>query len=438
MTLKTLKSDPSHEAATTPGIHDGTHLRSVMGSVGVRASRDEPTPFLASMRAPTSEFTVGTVRSISGLLALEDEWRELETRLPCHPFVSFDWNVAWWQHMHERKRLVVDELSIKTFRTASGKLCAVAPLMVTVRPAVGPIRMRQLHFFGADSNMTEIRGVAVPDELRQSVYLALLKEMKSTANTWDWLIMSGLPSAPTITSAMQEVLPTTRWLDDVPISILRLPPTWAEFKTGLSRNIKESLRKCQNAPKRDGLTLTPTVARTPSDVATAVEKFLHLHRCRSDRMDTIHHQNVFKTADSRRFLRDVCQRYAARDALRIFQLTLADEVIATRIGFLLGNTLYLYYSGYNPNYAKYSVMTTTLAHAIQYAIGNGIQIINLSTGNDLSKERWNPERFTYRSALVVSQTLRGQIAHGTFAALRKSLAGVPVMRSLHALVSRGS
>ena len=385
-----------------------------------------------------STFEIEIVNTLSGLLALENDWRALESRLPALPFVSFDWNVAWWQHLREQKLSVTDELAIRTFRSASGELCAVAPLMLTRRPVVGPMQFRQLQFFGADPNMTEIRGIAAPDTLRQYVYADLLEHLQMDRDSWDWLEFSGIPSAPALVSAVKQRFPDAVWLQDVCDYSLPLAPTWAEFKHGLSRNIKESLRKCYNSPKRDGITFSIEVARTDSEVTAAVEEFLRLHLMRSELRETTHHNNVFATESARHFLFDVCLRFAARDAIRIFQLKIADKVIATRIGFALGDTLYLYYSGYNPAYSQYSIMTTALAEAIQYAIAEGFRSVNLSTGQDVSKDRWSPNHFLYRNAMLVSPSWRGRVKHRTYSVVRNSLDNLPTTMGLRGLLSRRS
>jgi CelD/BcsL family acetyltransferase involved in cellulose biosynthesis len=49
-------------------------------------------------------------------------------------------------------------------------------------------------------------------------------------------------------------------------------------------------------------------------------------------------------------------------------------------------------------------MTHVVACAIEYAIENGFETVNLSTGNDVSKTRWSPVQKTYRRALLGSQT----------------------------------
>ena len=61
--------------------------------------------------------------------------------------------------------------------------------------------------------------------------------------------------------------------------------------------------------------------------------------------------------------------------------------MATRIGFVVEDSLYLYYSGYDPEFSRFSIMTTVVAEAIQYAISERFRTVNLSTGKDLSKRR---------------------------------------------------
>ena len=125
-------------------------------------------------------------------------------------------------------------------------------------------------------------------------------------------------------------------------------------------------------------------------VADALDRFFFLHQARAELAGTIAHRNVFDASMARRFLTDVCERFADRGALRIFALKVGDKTAAMRIGFALGDSLYLYYSGFDPDFGKYSVMTTVVAEAIQYAIEEGFATVNLSTGNDVSKTRWNP------------------------------------------------
>jgi CelD/BcsL family acetyltransferase involved in cellulose biosynthesis len=357
--------------------------------------------------------SIERLTSLRELLDLESDWRELESELPEIPFVCFDWLYPWWRILRAQQLSVRDELFVCVIRDEIGKLRGIAPLMRTLRPGRGPLCLRQLQFFGADPNITELRTLVARREDLPEVVPALLEYLRANKNEWDFMQFTGVPSSAD--GAFDFEQPGAGyWVRDVPNYILALRPTWDEFKAGLSRNIKESLRKCYNAPKRDGVTFTLSVVREPTQVKAAIATFLELHGARAELDTTVTHPDVFATEGGREFLVEACERFAARDRLRIFQLKCADSVVATRIGFVCGSTLYLYYSGYDPSYARYSVMTRAVAEAIEWAIQAGFENVNLSTGNDVSKLRWGPSEAIYREAHLISPSLRGAITHESY------------------------
>jgi len=326
------------------------------------ATLEQQTQLLPSRSVGADKLAVGHIVTEFDLLGLESEWRSLEPRMNQVPFVSFDWLIPWWQHFGTRKMGVRDELSVLTFRSRSGELLGIAPLVITHRPSFGPLRFRQLQFFGADPNITELRGLAVALEYSDSVYSALLDHLKKFPGRFNTVSLTGLPYG---NARLEEGINTTFalnvWSPDSVNPVVLLKPTWEEYKSSLSRNMKESLRKCYNAPKRDGLSFEFTVVSRAADVEEALAAFFDLHRARSEMPDAVYHRNYFSSSQSQRFLSEVCARYAKRGTLRIFQIKSNDAVIATRIGFVVGDSLYLYYSGYDPAYQQYSVMTTVVA-----------------------------------------------------------------------------
>jgi CelD/BcsL family acetyltransferase involved in cellulose biosynthesis len=70
----------------------------------------------------------------------------------------------------------------------------------------------------------------------------------------------------------------------------------------------------------------------------------------------------------------------------------------------------MYYSGFDPEWSRFSVMTTTVAEAIKYAIEHGLKTVNLSPGNDVSKTRWGPRELQYTSAYEQRDRLRSRLA----------------------------
>jgi len=354
------------------------------------------------------------------LMALETDWRALETTCGnTLPFRTFTWASCWWKHLREQRRAVRDSLAFMTVRQSEGRLVGVAPLLLTERPAVGPLRTRSLRFIGADPNMTEVRGVLCEPGFEAVCYAALAEAIGDPGHPFDWLEWTGVEphhGARGALSALQLL-----WTPDVVCCVLDLPATWEEVRAAGGRNLKESLRKCYNSLKRDGLDFALEVVAQGAEVPSALEDFFRLHRARADSQETPPHKDVFADAACRAFLLDVCEQFAKQGALRIFRLQVGGGLVATRVGFVLGGCLYLYYSGYEPAFAKYGVMTTALAEAIKYAVEHGLRQVNLSTGRDSSKLRWRPRQVVFEEALMFSRPPFGRAKHAALEMIERAM-----------------
>jgi len=209
----------------------------------------------------------------------------------------------------------------------------------------------------------------------------------------------------------------------VPAYLLTLPSSWEEFRGRLPRNIKESLRKCYNSLQRDGHTFEFVAIERPEEMTTTLGHFFRLHSARASVAGTVRHADIFDSDVRRDFLIELSETLAKRRAVRIFGLRIAGRFVAMRIGFIVDDTMYLYYSGFDPAWSKYSVMTTVVAESIKWAIASGLRTINLSTGNDISKTRWRPTEISYREAIQISPSIRAHAAHALYQSVRAA-AGV--------------
>jgi CelD/BcsL family acetyltransferase involved in cellulose biosynthesis len=357
------------------------------------------------------------VERAAGLGAIEKlavEWGKLEASLqPRTPFTSPLWNLLWWKHFRVDGAWVRDELFVHTVRNEFNELIAVAPMMLTSRPAFGPLRVRALQLLGADENVTELRSVIARTQDLIEVLAALSAYFRATADRWDWLQWGGIPDNPQSRELLQRA-GRIQWGRVVPNYYLPLPGSWEEFRSGLSRNMKEALRKCYNSLKRDSHEFTFRVVSQPVEAAAALATFFALHTERSLATTLPAHANVFARPAARDFLLEYAQRMAELDQLRIFQLVIGGEVVATRVGFVLGSELYLYYSGYRVAWAQHSVMTTVVAESIRWAIQQGLRGVDLSTGRDLSKLRWKPEEIVTCEGVQSSSRRLRQLAAGAY------------------------
>jgi CelD/BcsL family acetyltransferase involved in cellulose biosynthesis len=352
------------------------------------------------------------------LTALMPEWHELDVSLsPRIPFTSPVWKLLWWKHFKRDKLASRDRLNTYAVRDLLGRLVAVAPMMITYRPSIGPLRMRELQFLGADSNVTELRGIVCRPENFSQVMVALNRVMVRDKRAWDWVQWRGLRATSEM-PVWQEQLPNFKPVRTVLDHYLRLPDNWDKFKAGLPRNLKESLRKCYNSLARDGHTFVFRAISLPAEIPAAIDRFLALHTQRATMSGTVDHPNIFVQPQAQAFLRDYAASMAERGDIRVFELVIDGAVVATRIAFLFGDEMYLFYSGYNQQWSRYSVMTTVVAEALKWGIANGIKIANLSTGTDVSKTRWRPDHIAYVEGFQVAPTYRGAIAFKLMSRLR--------------------
>jgi CelD/BcsL family acetyltransferase involved in cellulose biosynthesis len=153
-------------------------------------------------------------------------------------------------------------------------------------------------------------------------------------------------------------------------------------------------------------------------VAAGIERFFELHSMRAHVTGGVPHPDRFTKLTFRDFLHEVCQRFAASGNLRLFQLVIGAQIVATRIGFVTGDSIYFYYSGYDPAWSRYSIMTTTVAEAIKYAIAQGFKTVNLSPNKEVSKTRWGPRQVDYKSAYQQGSRLRSRLARQAYVRAR--------------------
>ena len=308
-----------------------------------------------------------------------------------------------------------DEFFCHVVRGDNGQLVAVAPLMLTSVPGIGPPAVRMLQFFGVDPALTEIRGVICSPENHAPVVEALVEHFLARPNEWDVFRWAGLRHPANTYCAHR---PSRAFIarEDLPDFVLDLPKSWNDLRLQVSSNMRKNLRKCYESLERDGLEVGFRVTERPEAVGAALTRFLALHAARAEAAGMIFHPDKFARARERGFFADSLQRAADRGELRIFELEIAGVVVASRVSFLLASDLYLYFAGYDPAWKSYSVMTVLMSEVIKWAFAHGVERVNLSTGRDQSKARWKPREVLFGSAVQISPTWRARAAFGPFRA----------------------
>jgi len=407
-----------------PSAPDTMHTQDLF----LRSSAASP----ADSHATAARLSVELVTTLPGLDALRPDYEFLHrTTGNTLPFCLHEWHVCWCETFLENGDGIVDEPRIHVLRTPGGQCVGIVPMILT-RRRFGPFTVRSIDALGADPALTEIRSPLIAPGHERTVAFALQREM-AAARDWDWVVWRGLGSE---LSAALKAGAALRTRAAPPGYVLDLPASWEQLRAGLKRNIRESLRHCYNSLKRDGHAFELRVAASAAEVPAALDRFLDLHRRRAAMASSVTHPDRFAGTVLRSFLFRVCTRLAQRGAVRVFELVIDGEVVAARVGFVVGEGLYLYYSGFEPRWARYSVMTTALAEIIKYAIAHELRTVNLSPGTDVGKTRWGPREVHYEEAVQVARPLRSQVARAAYGQVRTGNPAALWLAKLHGRAQR--
>lgn len=331
-------------------------------------------------------FSVEVLETETDLINLMPDWQRLfEESSPRVPVRSPLWCITWWKHFRRDTLMARDDLRVYMLRDDVGSLRAVAPMMRTARPGAGPVKSYEMQFLGADRYVSQLRGIcARAEDLDKAV--KTLSAAIAAENTCDWIQWRGVPEAASSALSRFEDVPQ---LHDVNC-IVQIEGSYDSFIAASTRRTRKKLRKCYRDLETAGISLDFDVKSSAASLGSALDDFLRLHQCRAEQENVTKHGNIFTSGTARDFLRDYCSRAAERDSLRIFQLKAGGEVVTTRIGFRFNDEIYLYFSGFDPEWGKYSIMTLLVAEIFKWAFANGIRLVNLSSGVDRSKTCWNP------------------------------------------------
>lgn len=114
-------------------------------------------------------------------------------------------------------------------------------------------------------------------------------------------------------------------------------------------------------------------------------------------------QGFHDTAQTRETLR----YFADREWLRIYVLYIKDVPCAFLIGQIYNNDFYCQYTGYHPDYTRYSVGSLLTARVFEQLSAAGVQRVDLGEGGQEHNRRIGCEMVKEGTVHVYSPTLRG-------------------------------
>ncbi|OLE81881.1 MAG: hypothetical protein AUG06_00170 [Actinobacteria bacterium 13_1_20CM_2_65_11] len=338
----------------------------------------------ADLASPALE--ARTLHGLDEFMRLERDWRRLvATTRSRNPFLTWEWVSTWLRHF-------CAETLVTVVVTEGEQVVGIAPFhrrRYQLMPGVAATAL-QLLAPSEIGHLFEIREVLTAEERRVEVVQALLTELEADP-FWDWVELSAY--GPDVHLWHQVLAGMNRTLEGVvesekQVPLMTLMASWEDQRSLLKRNIKESIRHCYNSLKREDHAFAVRVAVDRVERASAISSLFELHRLRSLVREGRWHTDHFNVRRVREFLAEALEAMAISGSAALQTLRIDGELAAVRATMEAGNSLYLYYSGFDPRWWRYGVMTLMVTQLIQGAIERGLTDVNFSPGVDDSKTRW--------------------------------------------------
>ena len=297
---------------------------------------------------------------ITSFQEIETEWESVLRDSPEDTlFLSSQWQKVWWDTFGDDRTMCGF-----TYPTSNG-VAAIASLA-----KFGDT----VSFMGSEDTF-DYNDFLIRPGHEEGFYQTLLESMEEQDYRKLHLV-SLRESSPTL-----ELLPdmarklgyTVEVEEEDVTSGIDLPGTWDEYLALLNKKDRHELRR--KIRRMDSQTEWKWYSVTePAEVKERLGEFITLMR--QSRAD----KDEFMTPGRKQFFYNITQRMAEMGQLQLYFLDMDGSTVATSLCFDYGGSRLLYNSGYDPEYAYYSVGLILNAMCLKDAIEQGLTYFDFLRG----------------------------------------------------------
>jgi CelD/BcsL family acetyltransferase involved in cellulose biosynthesis len=318
-----------------------------------------------------------------------DEWDALVLAQPRpSPFLLHGWLREWIRHYES-----TGDVQVHVARR-DGSLVAALPLIVQRK---GGLRIVQ--FLGA--TQSALADLLLLDGDDGDAARAVTAKLGSSAH--DLADLFGIPGE----SRLARTVPRRRLrlIERVEAPVLDLSRGWETVYNEKTGSKKRNLHRRRRRQLSELGELTVELARTPDELAAALEHAFHLHELRwAGRPDGSH----FATPIGKQFHRAAIRALADQDIPRIITLKLDGRPIAFHYYFLLANRMYVHRLAFDPELARFSPGLVNTLDALEAAADEGAQLVEYLGGDERYKLELSDRLEPLHQGLGLARTPQGR------------------------------
>jgi CelD/BcsL family acetyltransferase involved in cellulose biosynthesis len=297
------------------------------------------------------------------------------------PFVTPAWQQVWLRHFQSDR-------SLHAFSIRDGeRLVGVIPLLYDGNGG---------EFVGHYSICDYLDGCVTPG-FERSVMESVLRRTASDRITS--LDLRGLREDSPLLEAIIAVAQSSGYgvqkEHEAVSPKLDLPGSWDEYLSRLSKKDRHEMRRKMRRLESAGK-IELRIVTTAQDADPLLVTLFRLMRASN------HHKEEFLDRPGmQEFFRDMVATMANAGMLRFHVLELDGVCVAMVLNLDVGGVLYMYNSGYDPEYSHYAVGLMSKALLIRDAIENGRTCVDFMRGDESYKyDLGGQDRHVYRLLLT--------------------------------------
>ena len=303
--------------------------------------------------------------------SLKREWEELLMASPFrNPFLTPTWNENWLRHFGQSL-----EAKALVFRDLNRNLVALGTFVGSEKEQEG----KGFSLLGS-SDVWDYRDLIIVPGWEEQVCRSLAGYLRESP--WQYLELGGIsefsPTARYFPALMQSCgFAVEQEMEEVAV-YLDLPTAWETFLEGLnSKNRHELRRKMRRLEKEMNFELSK--AEDLLALSGKMEIFFDLHR--KSRKD----KEEFMTPEMKSYFAEIAARFQERGWLSLTFLQIEGKEVATFFSFEFSGTEYVYNSGYDPEFSRFSPGIVLAALCIRQAIEKRMVRFNFLRGREKYK-----------------------------------------------------
>jgi CelD/BcsL family acetyltransferase involved in cellulose biosynthesis len=334
------------------------------------------TPTTVPLDATT--LRIVAVRDEAQLPDLAPRWNELSEDVP---FRAWEWMHTWWRHYRGWGR----ELFTLLVVDGQDDVVGIAPwyLESSVR------RGRVVRFLGSGEVCPDYLTILCPAELRPQVGRRLADWLATEgAAQWHLLDLTGVEEADAAIDCLGRRLAEYAHKVDRQFDLscwrTALPDDWPQFLATLTKSRRERTRYLLRRAMDSGRGVVHRV-ETEDDLARGFDVLVDLHQ---KRRRSLSQAGCFTSRRFTEFHREVAGRFLASGKLRLLWTELDGRPMSADYGFVGGDTVYYYQSGFEPELSSESPGWISLAVSLKLAIEEGYRNFDFLRGDESYKTSW--------------------------------------------------